>query len=62
MIYGTTLWLKNDQNSFTSGVRIDNGTVRVATAGALGLNTGRLAIDINNGTLEVRGEGCLRPR
>jgi len=56
LIYGTTLWLQNDQNSFTSGVRIDNGTVRVATAGALGLNTGRLAIDINNGTLEVRGD------
>ncbi len=56
MIYGTTLWLQNDQNSFTSGIRIDSGTVRVASAGALGLNTGRLAIDINNGTLEVRGD------
>ena len=56
LIYGTTLWLQNDQNSFTSGVRIDNGTVRVASAGALGLNTGRLAVDLNNGRLEVRSD------
>ncbi|MDP4658798.1 MAG: hypothetical protein NWS49_05550, partial [Opitutales bacterium] len=56
LIYGTTLWLQNDQNANTSGIRIDNGTVRVASAGALGLNTGRLAIDLNNGRLEVRSD------
>ena len=55
-IYGTTLWLQNDQNAITSGIRIDSGTVRVASAGALGLNTSRLAIDLNNGALEVRSD------
>ena len=55
-IYGTTLWLQNEQNSFTSGVRIDSGTVRVSSAGALGFNTGRLSVDLNNGRLEVRSD------
>ena len=56
LIYGTTLWLQNDQNTFTSGIRIDSGTVRVGSAGALGLNFGRLAVDLNNGRLEVRSD------
>ena len=56
LIYGTTLWLQNAQNSFTSGVRIDSGTVRVGTSSALGYNTGRLAVDLNNGRLEVRSD------
>ncbi|MFZ9363724.1 MAG: beta strand repeat-containing protein, partial [Arenimonas sp.] len=50
----STLWLQNSANSYAGTVRVDNGTVRVQSGGALGINTGTNAVDFINGTLEVR--------
>jgi autotransporter-associated beta strand protein len=50
----TTLWLKNDQNSFSQTLRIDAGSVRVGSGGALGVNNTTQAVDLNNGELEIR--------
>lgn len=50
----TTLWLQNASNNFAQTLRIDSGTARVATNSALGLNISSQAVDLNNGTLEVR--------
>ncbi len=52
----TTLTLANANNTFLQNVRIDSGTVRVATGTALGQNTLAAAIDLNGGTLEVRAD------
>ena len=52
--YASTLTLSNSSNNFLESIRIDNGTVRVATLGALGLNGSTQAIDLNNGALELR--------
>ena len=49
----TTLWLKNDANDFLQPLRIDSGTVRVSSLGALGANTGTQALDFNGGVLEL---------
>lgn len=53
-VVSTTLWLQNDSNNFAQALRIDGGTVRVGTNGALGINTSTQSVDLNNGTLEVR--------
>jgi autotransporter-associated beta strand protein len=53
-VIGTTLWLQNSGNTFTDSIRVDSGTVRVATTGALGLNIGTQSIDIQNGSFELR--------
>jgi autotransporter-associated beta strand protein len=50
----TTLWLQNPNNNFAETLRIDSGTVRVSSGGALGTNTSTQAVDLNGGTLEVR--------
>ncbi|NDF32458.1 MAG: hypothetical protein EB147_09575, partial [Acidimicrobiia bacterium] len=52
----TTLWLRNSGNTFAQSLRIDNGTVRVQAAGALGANITTTALDLNNGTLEIRSD------
>ncbi|MFZ9436639.1 MAG: beta strand repeat-containing protein, partial [Opitutales bacterium] len=52
----STLWLQNSANNFLQTVRIDNGTVRASSAGALGLSTSAQAIDLNWGRLEVRAD------
>ena len=52
----TTLWLKNSGNTFAQSLRIDNGTVRVQADGALGANIGSTAVDLVNGTLEIRSD------
>lgn len=57
-LIGTTLWLQNSANTFTDSIRVDSGTVRVATKGALGLNVGTGSVDLNNGTLEVRTDAA----
>ncbi|MEY3852342.1 MAG: hypothetical protein RI910_1322, partial [Verrucomicrobiota bacterium] len=54
LIYETTLWLQNAGNNLVGTVRIDGGTIRVATNSALGLSLSDRAVDINNGRLEVR--------
>ncbi|NBN94089.1 MAG: hypothetical protein EBV31_00425 [Verrucomicrobia bacterium] len=54
LIYDTTLWLQNAGNSLVGTVRIDGGSIRVATNAALGLSLSDRAVDINNGRLEVR--------
>ncbi|MEZ0276919.1 MAG: autotransporter-associated beta strand repeat-containing protein, partial [Roseimicrobium sp.] len=54
LLVGTTLWLANNTNNFLSSIRIDSGTVRVSANGALGLNTTNIAVDLNNGALEIR--------
>ena len=54
LIYETTLWLQNAGNNLAGTVRIDGGTIRVATNSALGLSLSDRAVDINNGRLEVR--------
>ncbi len=53
-VVGTTLWLKNENNSFAESLRIDSGTVRVSTNTALGRNLNIQSVDLNNGGLEVR--------
>ncbi|MBB5031378.1 autotransporter-associated beta strand repeat-containing protein [Prosthecobacter vanneervenii] len=53
-LVSTTMWLQNANNNFAQAVRIDSGTVRVQTGGALGQNTGTGQIDLNNGTIEIR--------
>ncbi len=65
----STLWLQNSANSYAGTVRVDNGTVRVQSGGALGINTATNAVDFVNGTLEVRTDAPagfasrnLRPR
>jgi len=55
-LISTTLWLKNSGNTFAQSLRIDNGTVRVQADGALGANITTTAIDLNNGTLEIRSD------
>ena len=55
-LFGTTLWLQNDANNFAQPLRIDSGTVRVGTVGALGSNTGLQSLDFNGGVLELRTE------
>jgi autotransporter-associated beta strand protein len=55
-MYGSTLWLQNANSQFNGQIRIDNGTVRVATGSALGKNVSSSALDMNNGTLEVRSD------
>ncbi|MEK0445912.1 MAG: hypothetical protein RLZZ399_1233, partial [Verrucomicrobiota bacterium] len=50
----STLVLANNQNTFSSDLRIDNGTVRVADGGALGRSSAAGAISLVNTTLEVR--------
>ncbi|MFZ2278582.1 MAG: autotransporter-associated beta strand repeat-containing protein, partial [Prosthecobacter sp.] len=52
--YGTTMWLQNANNNFAQSLRIDSGTVRVSTNGALGVNPSTQSVDLNNGILEVR--------
>jgi autotransporter-associated beta strand protein len=54
LIYDSTLWLQNSANSLVGTVRIDGGSIRVATNAALGLSLSDRAVDINNGRLEVR--------
>ncbi len=53
-IISSTLWLQNSGNTFTDSVRVDSGTVRVATVGAMGLNIGTQSIDLQNGSFEIR--------
>jgi autotransporter-associated beta strand protein len=53
-IVGSTLWLQNPNNSFLQAPRVDSGTIRVNTAGALGSYLGTLSIDIQNGSFELR--------
>jgi autotransporter-associated beta strand protein len=50
---GTSIWLANLSNNFVSDIRIDGGTVRVASNLALGLSTSATAVDLNGGTLEA---------
>jgi autotransporter-associated beta strand protein len=57
-IVASTLWLQNGNNDFRSTVRVDSGTVRVASVGALGLNTSSTSVDLVNGTLEVRTDAA----
>jgi autotransporter-associated beta strand protein len=52
----STLWLQNSANNFLQAIRIDNGTVRASSAGALGLSTSAQAIDLNWGRMEVRAD------
>ncbi|WP_397381393.1 autotransporter-associated beta strand repeat-containing protein, partial [Prosthecobacter sp.] len=52
--YATTLWLQNANNNYAQSLRIDSGTVRVSTNGALGTNPSTQSVDLNNGILEVR--------
>ncbi|MDP2323430.1 MAG: autotransporter-associated beta strand repeat-containing protein, partial [Gammaproteobacteria bacterium] len=54
---GSTLSLQNANNNFAQPLRIDSGTVRVSSVGALGLSYGNQAIDLNGGILEVRSNG-----
>lgn len=54
----TTLWLQNAGNTFTDSIRVDSGTVRVATNSALGQNLGAGQVDLNNGTLEIRTDAA----
>lgn len=49
----TTLWLQNNSNNYVSDTRIDSGTIRVSSNGALGLSTSTTAIDLNGGALEI---------
>jgi autotransporter-associated beta strand protein len=53
-LISSTIWLQNAGNNFLQSIRIDNGTVRVSSSGALGLNNSTQAVDLNNGTLEIR--------
>jgi len=55
-IFGTTLWLTNANNNFMQSLRLDSGTVRVSTPGALGANTSVFMLDINAANLEVRSD------
>lgn len=58
----TTMWLQNAANNYANTLRIDSGTVRVQTNGALGISTSNQAVDLQNATLEVRtdaGAGFL---
>ena len=41
----TTLWLQNNSNTFAETLRIDSGTVRVSSNGALGTNLTNIALD-----------------
>jgi autotransporter-associated beta strand protein len=52
----STLWLQNNANNFAQPLRLDSGSVRVTTPGALGASSSNLGVDFNNGTLEVRTE------
>ena len=54
----TTLWLQNANNNFTNVIRVDSGTLRVQTNGALGLNVGTGSVDLSNGTFEVRTDAA----
>jgi len=53
-VIGTTLWLQNTNNNFAQPLRIDSGTVRVTSVGALGASVTSQAVDINSGVLELR--------
>ncbi len=53
-VVATTLWLQNSANNFAQPLRIDSGTVRVQSSGALGLSTSTLGVDLNGALLEVR--------
>jgi hypothetical protein len=53
---GSTLWLQNANNNFRQSIRLDAGTVRVSSAGALGVNALPQALDFQNGTLEIRSD------
>jgi autotransporter-associated beta strand protein len=55
-IYGSTLWLQNPNSQYIGLTRIDGGTVRVATGSALGKSLSYQAVDLNNGTLEIRSD------
>jgi autotransporter-associated beta strand protein len=55
-LIGSTLWLQNPNNNFAQPLRLDSGTVRVTTPGALGTSLSNLALDFNNGGLEVRSD------
>ncbi len=57
-LVSTTLWLQNSANNFTDSIRVDSGTLRVNTNGALGQNVGTGSVDLNNGTLEVRTDAA----
>jgi autotransporter-associated beta strand protein len=58
-LISTTLWLKNAGNTFTQSVRIDGGTVRASSAGALGLSVSTQALDLQNGAFELRADSFL---
>jgi fibronectin-binding autotransporter adhesin len=55
----TTMWLNNNNNTFLQPLRIDTGTVRVSSNGALGLSGSGIdnfavrSVDLNGGTLEI---------
>ncbi len=58
---GSTLWLTNNQNTFSSDIRLDgnnsasnNSTLRVTEYGALGVSTSTSHINFNTGMLELR--------
>ena len=53
-LIATTLWLQNANNSFAQAIRVDSGTVRVQSNGALGISNAVNAVDLLNGWLEVR--------
>ncbi|MFM2212180.1 MAG: hypothetical protein RL639_1374, partial [Verrucomicrobiota bacterium] len=53
-LISSTLWLQNANNTFAQAVRVEAGTVRVQTDGALGVSNLVNAVDLVNGWLEVR--------
>ena len=52
----STLVLTNNANNFASDIRLDAGTLRVASGLALGRSTSASAITMNGGTLEIRSD------
>ena len=57
-LIASTMWLQSANNNFAQSLRVDSGTVRVQSNGALGINTGTGQIDLNNGTIEIRTDAA----